>query len=394
MRKPPREVRSVTLIEPTFNGVEHLACNLGLLRIVRLAFPDATIHYVGGREQITQIMEGAGQPSIQGVRFVEWSPQMDDDTMPGDVIKSWRRLRGLPREVTWGADVILLCSATATMVAAFCWGRLAARTYLMLHGNVHDLEGWQSRHPLRRLHNFAHALPRFCARGGQVLVLERRIGERLVASYPWLAGRWHCLPHPILAEEAGLAQPHAATRRCIRIGFAGFTRKDKGFHEFIALAHKLTHARPGQFEFHAIGRLLPESAELDQSVLATKAGDSLPRAAFVQGLRQLDYLFVWQHEDYYAQAASGVVYDAVNLGLPILGKPCGQVSAWQDEGFDVGMAFDDLTAATQTLADLDFDSPRERERYMAQCAHLARIREQLSPDHLAQTFRQLVSQPH
>lgn len=388
MFKKSGAVRTISLMEPTWDGVTHLPSNLGLLRIVRSAFPDARLHYVAGAEQIQAMRDAAPPASIAGVTFVEWTPHQDRDTLPADVTASLRKLRRLPREVTSGADAIVMCSCTATMLTALCWAGLARRALVMLHGNANDLATWRSRNPLRRMFDFSRALPRFCRRGGKVLVMEQRIGQSLAGAYPWMAKNLHCLPHPILPEEAGRGHKKAPLRGLVRIGYAGLATQAKGFPQFLELARALAAARPGVFEFHAIGRLHAECASLDQSVLTTRADQNLSRSAFVEALSQLDYVFAWHNDHYYANAASGVVYDAINLGLPMVARTSAQISEWNAQGLQIGLAYDDLPSAIASLCGMDFAV--ERERYATQCAHLARIRDDLSPERLAPIFANLM----
>ncbi len=374
-------------MEPTWDGIAHLPGNLGTLRIVRTAYPDALVSYVAGAAQIERLREIAPADVIEGVHFVAWEANQDRDTGPGDVLKSWRKLRALPASATRQADLIVMCSCTATMFTALAWSGLAARSMAMLHGNANDLAGWRSRQPLRRWFDLGSALPRFCGRGGRLLVMEQRIAEGLSKAYPWMAGSLHCLPHPLLPEESGLAAKSSPLSGIVQIAFAGLATVAKGFPQFVELQQALDAARPGQFAFHAVGKLHPECAPLDQSGLATRAAEGLPRREFVGLLSRMDYLFVWHQDNYYGHAASGVVYDAVNLGLPMVARTSAQISEWQQQGLPVALSFDTLAAAIAALRDLDVVA--ERKRYALQCRNLDALRDSLSLPRLAQQFQRI-----
>lgn len=378
----------ITVIEPTWDRNIHLPANLGLLRIIRHAYPEAQVNFVGGAEQI-DLMRGMLPESEQSaVRFFAGQPAPDRDTMPGDVYSAWRKLRSLPAPVLQEASLIVLSSCTASCLNALTWMGLAPRSSAVLHGNANDLQGWRSRNPMRRQLDMRQAFQRFCERGGKAVVLEERIRHTLGQQQPWLAPHMVCLPHPMLPEESATAGAARPLKSPIDIGFAGLASTAKGFPQFVALAQAMEARRPGAFRFHAFGKLPDESRALDQSCLAHRAAEGLPRSEYVAGLRAMDYLFVWHQDSYYANAASGVVYDAINFGVPMIARGCAQISAWMSEGLDVACAFDDIGAAIDALAALD--PAAEGDRYLRQQACMDQLRQTLSlpflGNHFARTF--------
>ncbi len=378
----------ITILEPTWDEGVHLPANLGLLRIVRQAYPEARINFVGGAGQIDMMRAALSPATVAGIRFVAHRTALDRDTLPGDVYAAWRKLRSLPSDVLREADLIVLSSCTASCLNALAWMGLASRCCAVLHGNANELQSWRSRNPMRRSLDLPQAFTRFCGRGGKAVVLEERIRKSLGQQLPWLAPHLVCLPHPVLPEESappGAARPLKDT---IDIGFAGSASTAKGFPQFLELARAMRERAPGRFRFHAFGYLPPESRALDQSVLAHRASEGLPRSEYVAGLRGMDYLFVWHQDFYYANAASGVVYDAINLGVPMVARRCAQVSAWQEQDIDVACSFDDIGAVVEALSGFDRDA--ETARYLRQQACMDQLRQTLSlpflGTHFATTF--------
>ena len=104
------------------------------------------------------------------------------------------------------------------------------------------------------------------------------------------------------------------------------------------------------------------------------------------GLNNLHYLFVWHQDNYYSNAASGVVYDAINLGIPMIARRCAQISEWADQGVDVANSFEDLPSAIQAMSKIDI--AQEAPHYKAQCAGLDQLRDSLSLPILSKIFVQ------
>lgn len=371
-------------MEPTWDGIAHLPGNLGLLRVVCGAYPDAVISFVGGASQIAMLKDIAPSDLLAHVQFFPWAPGADADTLPGNVLATRQKLLALPPQLTKQAGLIVLCSCTATVLTALCWMGLASRSVTMLHGNANELDGWRSRNPFRSLFDLTGALKRFCRQGGKVAVLEDRICQQLGGPNPWLQHKLLVIPHPLLPEEARAHGDHKQLQWSIKIGFAGLATIAKGFPDFLKFAHQIQAQHPGRFEFHAFGKLPGESAGFDQSVLVTQAKDGLTRSEFVAGLNSLHYLFVWHQDNYYSNAASGVVYDAINLGIPMIARRCAQISEWAAQGVDVANTFDDLPDAINAIAHVDIT--QEAPHYAAQCAGLDQLRDSLSLPILSKIF--------
>jgi hypothetical protein len=348
--RAPQAVSRVTVVEPAWDQIAHLPGNMGLLHTVAKAYPEAKLHFVGGADQIVALRPLLPVDLLGRLTFTAWRTA-------ADVHPGWQaqraaraRWRALPRTATEGADLIVLCSLTATALTELARAGLAHRSCAMLHGNANEVAGWRSRNPLSRHFDLTAAMRRYCASGGRISVLEDRIVTALQARVAWLQGCMLCLPHPLPPEEARGTPPALEPGRPVRVGFLGMATKAKGFLEFLELAKLLHQAAPGRFEFHAVGMIHPTLKDIDQSALATPAADVLDRKNYIQAMRKLDWGFAWHHDDYYAEAASGVVYDAVNQLLPLVTRDGAQLAAWLEQGLRVGMAYGDVAAVARGLA--------------------------------------------
>lgn len=394
--RPIKPARArIVVLEPTWDGLAHLPANLGLLRVIKAAHPQADVTFVGGASHL-QLMRDMAPPELWWqLNVIKGLAYEDNNPLPSDIWARYQRLKQLPDSLIQHADLLVLSSCNATVLSALTAMGLGSRACAVLHGNAGELDGWRSRNPLRRLCDFPSALKRFCQHGGRVIVMEERIRVNMSQQYPWLAPRLVCLPHPLLPEEAAPDDAPRALQHPIRVGFAGLASTAKGFPEFLTLAHTLNHQQPGKFEFCAVGMLPRESQGLDQSPLHEPAADPLPRPLFIRRLNTLHYLFVWHHDRYYGNAASGVVYDAINLGLPLLGRKRAQLADWAEQGLDVAHGFDTIEQAIQFLATLEPQA--QAPRYQQQCTNLSHLRESMSLSRLGQTFAQtfpLSPRPH
>lgn len=377
---------TIAVIEPTWNHHVHFPGNLGLLRVVLLAYPEAKIHFIGGQGQIDLIEKAPLDSLADRIAFTAWETGQDRDTLPTDAYRAIQRFKRLPQAATSQASMLFFCSVTASALNAVNFLGLAPKSYVMLHGNANQLSGWRSRNPIRRHFDFRATLERYSRNGGHTMALEERIVTTLSQQYPWLANSLTTLPHPLTPEEA---RPNGQARELttpIKIGFAGNASIEKGFADFLKMAEGINRLHPQQFEFHAIGRLPNESQHLDQSPLTSRATDiALPREEYVTRLDSMHYLFTWHYDTYYGNAASGVVYDAVNMGIPLIARRGAQLSDWHSQGINVALTFDDLQSAIADVANLR--SPANHELYARQIGNIETLRDSLSLPNLAKMLR-------
>jgi hypothetical protein len=342
----------VTVLEPSWDGLAHCPVNLGAIRVIRAALPEARITWIAGQRHHGEIIKIATEAELASIDHIVYSPALDADTMPGDMLKTWGKFKSLPQQALSGADLIVMTSCTASSLTAIRALGLSARTLTFLHGNANELFGWRSRNPLRRGLDFVSAVKRFTRAGGKVLVYEEGIRDRMAAALPWLKQSLFQLGHPLLQEEYDCSGRAAhALGTPLRIGFAGNATIAKGFPEFVQLARTVTAAKPGLFEFHSFSPLHAQCRHLDQSPLATKASVGLPRPDFIRQIASLDLLFAWHSADYYGNAASGILYDAINLQVPLLARTTDRIQYLDRAGAPIALSFDNIDEVAQRLID-------------------------------------------
>ena len=371
----------ILLIEPTWANQVHLPFIQGLLLTVAKAFPEAKLSFLGDKAQIERLKLALPEDLSSSVYWQAWTVEQDSSFLPGAV---WKRWRALPSKLLDSADHVLLCSITPSMLNAITISGACNKTAGFFHGNAADFFGWRSRNPFHRWLDISSSSARFAAAGGQLIVLEKHIVESLSLKLPHLAPALHHLPHSVLPQEGSLAA-NPPDNDMIRVAFAGTTSDAKGFRQFIKLADTLTRLTPGRYEFNAIGFLHSDAASINKSSLKLMPATSpLERTDYISAMRQQHFIFLWQNETYYGNAASGVFYDALNFRLPLLARRTRLLDDYEREGFPTGILFDDINDMVSMLSSYTLKDVLSIHK---ECAEkLAALRRRFEPEFLAESL--------
>ncbi len=378
---------NITIIEPTWDGLAHCPVNLGVIRIVRTAFPDARVTFIAGERHISEIKKIAGNTNDSRLQFLNFEPHLDADTLPADVLRTYRKIKKIPKRLLIDADLIIQTSCTASSLHCFNWLGLSSKTLTYLHGNANEVANWRSKNPLRRCLDFTAGLRTFTKQSGKVLVYEAGIKDRLLKKASWLDKKLSFLGHPILEEEQDQCKSNRTIGQPIRIGFAGNATVSKGFPEFIALADTITKSNPTEYEFHAFSYLHESCKNVDQSNLKTPAKNGLKRSEFISNLDSMDFIFAWHSDEYYSLAASGIMYDAINLGIPLIARKTAQIQYLEAQGMPIALHFEDLADVITILT----AQPPQQKQYEKLLNGLNLARNTLTTEKLASDLRQILS---
>lgn len=378
---------NITIIEPTWDGLAHCPVNLGVIRIARTAFPDARVTFIAGERHISEIKKIAGDTNDSRLQFLIFQPRLDGDTLPRDIIKTHQKIKAIPSSLLSDADLIIQTSCTASSLASFNWLGLSHKTLTYLHGNANEIANWRSKNPLRRCLDFTAGLKIFTKQGGKVLVYEHSIRQQLKKKANWLGKSLHVLGHTLLEEEHKLCKVNRSLGNPIKIGFAGNATVSKGFPEFVRLANELRTSKPDAYEFHAFSNLHASCKSLDQSSLNTPADRALPRTEFIHGLDAMDFIFAWHSDEYYNLAASGIMYDAINLGIPLIARKTAQIQYLEAQGMPIALHFETLADVSTHLT---AQQPQQKQ-YENFLNGLNQARNTLTTEKLASDLRQILS---
>jgi glycosyltransferase involved in cell wall biosynthesis len=308
----------ILVIEPVFPNAHHAPTNAGLLRAIRLAAAGEDVAFAAHaahRKAVFDIL-GPGEQHHYIDRVIEVLPSGGVTfrrfrTQAFNLLRQCRDLRprlvislGTQPETFFALRLLMTVRRDLDVIA-------------VLHGNLHQAAaGWRSRDPRRRWFNDAASLRvAVGASAMQFVVLEQAVREAALARNLIPADRLHVWPHPISGSEAW-TEPHLVDPTCIRIGFLGSAKREKGFAEFLRLARRIT-AITNRIEFHLIGQLQEEFPTEDLACVEASP-DFLDRGVFLRRARALDYVCLPLQSETYTLTVSGAVLDAIAALKPLI----------------------------------------------------------------------------
>lgn len=352
------QIQKIVVIEPVSTNYGHLPFNLGLLSVIVRAFPAAQVVRLGDAVQNAKILQAVDPTIRQRCRFVDWRAYADRDTAPWNVFARFLALRRTVATDLADADLIVLTTATGTCITAMQWmtRRKGQRLQVFLHGNLNDLSGWRSRNPLRRAGDLFSSLKRITGQDAQLIVLEEHIVPRAAQQFTWMKPCLRYFPHPGIANEV-LDRPRRP-QYPLKIGFGGVASPDKGFRQFLQLARTMKLRGNSAVEFHAIGMRHAATAHDDVSMLDTApAADLIDRDAFLDQIDRLHFLFFWPQGTYYSNAASGVLYDAINRRIPLIFPRTFTHLPTEDDALGIGAdSLDEAITALESLNERQYQA--------------------------------------
>ncbi|MFC0406735.1 glycosyltransferase family protein [Roseomonas elaeocarpi] len=392
----------ILVFDMTNGGTAHVPINRGLLQAVALALPGTAVRFYAEADHLDALRADPAMRRLPNLRFaaITLSPLHRWKTHIVSARRFWRELRTIRtalRAATREAGsaephLILLASTTPTAIlAALIVARTARQSISVqvgMHGNLNEVVGWRSRHPLiRRLD--LHAMLARPARRLRLLVFETVIREALESIIPGSLRRTDVLPHPVDTREAA-GHPPPLLDGPLRIGIVGMATGSKGIDAFLRTA-RLFRARHGdRIEFHIVGgRPHTIPAECFADIAHPVEIGHIPRDTFVARLAQLHYVFLPLQPGYYSLSPSGGLMDAVAWCKPVIAARVPITEALFDEGGDIGHLCDDLAGMQAVLEDVLARGP-DRARYEAQVAALRRLREGRGPEAQAVAYRTIL----
>ena len=394
----------ILVFDMTNSGTAHVPINRGLLEAMALGFPGTGVRFHAEADHLDALRADPAMGRLPNLRFtpIALSPLHRWKTHIVSARRFWRELRTIQaalraaaRESAAGEPhLIVLASTTPTAIlAALIAARTARRPVSVqvgLHGNLNEVTGWRSRHPLHRRLDL-HAMLARPARRLRLLVFETVIRDALEAAIPGSGARTDVLPHPVDTREAkGHAPPPPDGP--IRVGIVGMATASKGIDAYLETA-RLFRARHGdRIEFHIVGgRPGTTPAERFADIAHPVEAGHIPRETFAARMAGLHYVFLPLQPGYYSLSPSGGLMDAVAWCRPVIAARVPITQALFEEGGDIGHLCDDL-AGMQAVLEGIMEAGPDRARYEAQRAALRRLREGRGPEAQAVAYRAILRQ--
>jgi hypothetical protein len=383
----------IVVLEPLTIGIQHAPVNAGMIEIARHAFPDTRIAFYAERAHLAEV-KTLIEPALG--RDIEWQPIQIPDRDTGFSRRftiELRLLRQLMALAQRGnGHLLLLSGLESSLYAAKLVQAMQSHpvpVQALLHGYLNRIIGWRSRNPLARALDLRSALCR-CGGGAlQYVVLEEGIARKLHELLPDIDGTVQWLSHPVPPGEGETASATLALP--IRIGFLGLSTVQKGFDVFLAAAQASAQARCQRVEFHAIGRLAPETPTDGFSALkSVPQAQGLSRRGYVDAVRRMHYVCLPYQAAYYELSASGVLLDAIAWGKPIIALPSPTVrslfAAHPGIGYLCANA-DEMLALIERLG-----RQCDMEAYRRQVKAMHALRREREPRFLSVRYREITRQ--
>lgn len=391
----------IVCVELTARGNHHAPFNASFVQTVCAAFPAQEIEFHADASHLAQVREMIGRPPdnlrLLALALSDRWPEQPELVCLGRLWRDLRVIERLTRRRRREPLALVVSSASATAIIAarivqtvFRWRRL--RVQVPLHGQLGGINGWRPRNPLYRAIDLRSAIGRCHGPRLRYLVFEHGIKDALRRIFPATVRDVDVLPHPINGDEVGpVAVPEPGEP--LRIAILGVATRAKGFDVYLDAAAALAREYPGRLEFHAIGRLHPELAGLDTSVLSGGIGFAeLSREDFRQRLAQMHYVCLPFRPSYYEFSASGTLIDAIGFAKPLFAIADGILDGIFREAGDIGYACRDANGLINAFRDLARQPERFLARYHSQVEALRRLRLARLPQNLARDYR--ASLPH
>jgi glycosyltransferase involved in cell wall biosynthesis len=380
--------RSIGVLEPVCNGMQHAPVNAAILQIVSLAYPDARIRFFAEQRHLHEVQAITGRPPA--IECIPIDVPATDVSFARRLSFEYGALRTIMRSIGYENSHVIVSTALASTIQAvrlFHWieGQ-EVPVQAVLHGYLNDIVGWRSRNPLRRMLDLRSALEKRNDRSLQFLVLEESIRQQLVALLPGLGARVAAIGHPF--PEGQVAESPLPLRHPLHIGFLGLATPQKGFDVFLGLAEKVRAMHGSNVQFHALGRAMTGAETRSYEVLDTSpTREGLSRDEYVRRVHGLHFVCLPYRGSHYELSASGVLLDAIALLKPIVALPSPTIREIFSREPSAGYLCDTPEQLVDVVSTLV--SRLDEDAYRQQVSALRSLRSERSPTSLAKRYAEL-----
>lgn len=365
--------------EPTYRGTDHAPFNAAVLTACRIACPGRRIAFAASSIHFAGVAPLLGPDHLPEFRPIEVLPPVGSH-----IPRFLAQFNGVRRALsaTGATAALLLSSGPETFFAARSLAALHRhlRLAVVMHGNAGLLLERRTRDPLFRAFDYTAGFAATRHPRIRTIVLEEHIADLIARTFP---GRPRCLvwPHPVPPGEYPPDAPVRAPDGPLRVGFVGAASKTKGFDRFLAAAGRF-HGRG--IEFRLAGYLTPDFTPAEVP-LAGAATEPLPRAAFLDAIRGLDFAFLPFRSDVYEFTASGSLLDCIANLVPVIATRSTLLERLTRDYGPIGH----VCASAEDACALFADPARlaDPEAIRGFRAALARIRADRQPEGLARLLR-------
>ena len=356
----------ITVVEPLCERFEHSKFNSLFVSSLALASgANAEIEFWGEAEHCTHIANQLDEDIRPRVRFRPFRLATRIRNRRARVLAFL--VTAIIRSLPAGRKTIFLSSNTPVIYATVLFRSMGPRRYI-IHSYfpffLRLLEKWKAA-PTSALF--------------RKLVLERSVFISLRSDIlPDAISTWSQIAIDHVEHPIGKVRPrqHPASGKTI-IGFLGRTTADKGFDLFETVSRKI---QSPNIEFVHVGPA--PVANAPSGALPAPSQMQLSDAEFEQQLRRLSFVFFANRRDSYKFIASGVVFEAIENSVPIVGVRDSYIDYLERKYSPLGYFFEtpeELENGLEALVCSDPPPPAAANRRLVEAcsfdapAYLARV---------------------
>jgi len=351
----------IIVSEPVRHGLEHQAINSAMLNGLLEVLAGESVHFIADPSHLATLLPDIAESNAARLHTeaVSLAPRHAQPYQRlGDDFRMARHTLRLAREL--GARAVIFLSVTQTLLFALgVLGTAAPRVTCLgiMHGGLADLAPRRGRIARYFPRGLRLTMSLAARRRFRFIVLEEPIRTQLRHIAPRIADHTLVLPHPLPSDVMPLPDTDAHARPA-RVGLLGLATPQKGLFVFAECARRFAQSRPGQVEFHCIGRIHADAKQRIAAFLehfrTPPAVAPLERARYRELLGSMDYACFFFAGGHYDLTASGALLDCIAAGLPIIGRRNALLDSIESRFGPIGVLYDhdDPDSALQKAVEL------------------------------------------
>lgn len=385
--------RSVILCEPQCWGFEHASFNAALLCTLLLAFPEATVSFLGERTHLAWVKSILTSFARSGLERITWETL----SIP---TRDTCGLHRLQLEFSWCSYVLNRLKrddAQALIISSICGTALFALKFLLRrqdahqaviaipHSELNSIMDNQPRKPWTWLLSLRQTLRLPQPRGLRYIALGEPIRRHVAMVLPRQVWQFSSMDHPCLWHTYRMP---LSCHLSARFGYLG--SGVKGAEAFYRLASSVC-GEWSNAEFHMVGFLndVARCAKYSR-VIRGMSCSPLPIEEYARRASSLTHV-VWTADPlHYRLTASASFLDALSFVKPGLYIRNSYIEHYFRRLGDIGYLCDSFDEMRDLLCSIQHHFPSDR--YREQCYTILRGRGIFEPGTLAPQLRRIVDE--
>lgn len=388
-------VQRIWIAEPQCQDLEHVSFNAALITGVLAGYGYASLVFVGDPAHVGHVRALLQDHGAAGLERVVWREQLIVDRQ----CTGWPRLvreypqlrRTLGDAQEWGADLVVLSSATNTGILALkllCRGWPQSAPVLpILHGMINRIVGPWPRKPWNWPLNLRVLLRLPQPRALWFVLLGESLLRELAAVQPRLAGHFVTIHLPHIAPTHAADAPVQVRPSPLRFGHLGVGNLTKGFGIFARIASECSPIAV-DVQFVLVGYLSTFRDSVDYSHVSEVSEVPVPVDVYEAKAHSLTYAVNSSNPADYRFACSSSFLEALFYGKPGIYLKNPYIAECFNAMGDIGYLCETPEEMVETIRGIVQEFPAER--YRRQVANIVEGRKMYEPSLIGARLRAVV----